>query len=108
MSRMRLASSAIALTLIVSAFSGCAPVDVHSPQIRGVGYVRLDAIVKKHPLYGQLSQIDDAIAAINLASLGPHVPKSAAELAKDTTELNKELQAAQQRANTILTQKQAG
>jgi hypothetical protein len=108
MSRMRLASSATALALVfVAASAGCARVDVHSPSIRGIGYVRLDEIVKHHPLYGQLSQLDDGIAAINLAAMPPHVPRSAAEVAKDVTVLNAQLKAAQDRANKILAQKQA-
>jgi hypothetical protein len=84
--------------------SGC--VNVHSSSIRGTGYVRVDEVVKHHPLYPQLSQLDDAIAAINLQAAAPHVPLSAAQIAQQTKELNRELQAAQIRANKILAQKQ--
>ena len=38
--------------------------------VRGTGYVRIDDVVKHHPLYPQLSQLDDAIAAINLSRGG--------------------------------------
>ncbi|HEY1884358.1 MAG TPA: hypothetical protein VGG51_15115 [Candidatus Cybelea sp.] len=85
--------------------SGCG-VNVHSAAIRGTGYVRLDEAVKRHPLYPQLSQIDDAIAAINLQSSGPHVPLTARQIATQTAELNRELRAAQDRTNKILAQKQ--
>ncbi|MGB6520714.1 MAG: hypothetical protein WBE83_02950 [Candidatus Cybelea sp.] len=85
--------------------SGCG-VNVHSAAIRGTGYVRLDEAVKRHPLYPQLSQIDDAIAAINLRSSGPHVPLTARQITTQTAELNRELRAAQGRANKILAQKQ--
>ena len=85
--------------------SSCAP-NVHSPSVRGVGYVRVDAVVKHHPLYAQLAQINDAIAAINLAAAAPHVPLSAAQITQQTKELNTELRDAQARANKILAQKQ--
>lgn len=101
-------SRAFALAAIIAiAGTSCSRVDVNSPQIRGVGYVRLDDVVKHHPLYGQLSQIDDAIAAINLAASAPQVPRSAKEIAQDVKQLNGELKAAQARANKILAQKQA-
>jgi hypothetical protein len=86
--------------------SGCTSVNVHSPSVRGTGYVRLEDVVKHHPLYPQLSQLDDAIAAINLGAAAPHVPLSAAQLAQQTQQLNVELQAAQNRANKILAYKQ--
>jgi hypothetical protein len=95
---MALCAPAVSLT-------GCG-VNVHSAAIRGTGYVRLDDVVKKHPLYSQLSQIDDAIAAINLQIAGPHVPLGAKQIAAQTAELNRELRAAQDRANKILAAKQ--
>jgi hypothetical protein len=99
---------ALALTLIAAgALQACAPVDVNSPQIRGIGFVRLDEIVKHHPLYAQLSGIDDAIAALNLEALAPAVPRSAGQIAGATKDLNAQLVAAQSRANKILAQKQA-
>ena len=49
--------------MIGAAVGGCG-VNVHSASIRGTAYVRLDDAVKKHPLYPQLTQFDDAIAAI--------------------------------------------
>jgi hypothetical protein len=104
MSKMRSRSR----LLVVAAFlatAGCAP-NVHSSAIRGAGYVRVDDVVKHHPLYPQLSQLDDAIAAINLQSAAPHVPLGAAQIAAQTAELNRELRAAQIRANAILAQKQ--
>ena len=106
---MRSASKALALLLTLSTagtLAACARVDVNSPQIRGIGFVRLDEVVKRHPLYGQLSGIDDAIAALNLAALGPQVPRSAAQIASQTKALNAQLKAAQDRANKIISQKQ--
>jgi hypothetical protein len=71
-----------------------------------MGYVRVDEVVKHHPLYSQLGQLNDAIAAIDLQAAAPHVPLSASQIAQQTQELNRELQAAQLRANKILAQKQ--
>lgn len=62
--------------------------------------------MKHHPLYGQLSQLDDGIAAIELAAAAPHVPLSASQIATQTADLNRELRDAQTRANRILAQKQ--
>jgi len=106
MSKMRL-SKAVAAALLVSALAACnRPPDVNSPSVRGIGYVRVDDIVKKHPLYGQLSQIDDAMNALQMQSLGPAVPRTPAEIAKETQRLNGELRTAQDRANATLRQKQ--
>lgn len=97
-----------AVVLIALAAAGCAQQQHASdPNVRGIGYVRLDDVLKKHPLYPQLSQIQDAIDALDLKSLGPAaVPRSSAQIAQQTRELNQELQQAQNRANSILHQKQ--
>src|SRR5579862_1113828 len=104
MSKMRLRSKTLACA-VLAVVAGCAP-NVHSSTVRGTGYVRVDEIVKHHPLYTQLSQLDDAIAAINLASVAPHVPMSASQIAARTAQLNRELYDAQVRANKVLALKQ--
>jgi hypothetical protein len=104
MSKMSSASNVRALVALIL-LAGCSP-NVHSSAVRGTGYVRLDEAVKHHPLYAQLSQLDDAIAAIGLQAAGPQVPKGARQIAVQTAELNRELRAAQERANKILAQKQ--
>jgi len=115
MSKMSSANSGSRLfrTLIALAWAGaaalspvgCAP-NIHSAAIRGTGYVRLDDAVKHDPLYPQLSQLDGAIAAIDLQFAAPQVPLGARQIAAQTAELNRELRAAQNRANKILAQKQ--
>jgi hypothetical protein len=104
---MRLSSLA-PLALAALAIAGCAqqprPDD---PNVRGIGYVRVDEVLKKHPLYTQLSQLQDAIDALGLQSLGPGaVPRTQAQISQQTQELNRELTQAQSRANAILRQKQ--
>jgi hypothetical protein len=95
----------MAFGMAAVSLSACG-VNVHSAAIRGTGYVRLDEVVKRHPLYSQVSQLDDAIAAITLRSAAPSVPLGARQIAAQTEELNRELRAAQIRTNKILAQKQ--
>jgi Outer membrane protein (OmpH-like) len=86
--------------------AGCAHVDPHAANIRGVAYVRVDEIVKHHPLYAQLDQLNDAIAAINLEASLPHAPLSAAEIAAQTQALNAQVKAAQEKVQSVLGAKQ--
>ena len=55
---------AIGLCAAAGSLSACG-VNVHSAAVRGVGYVRIDEAVKRDPLYSQLSQLDDAMAAVD-------------------------------------------
>jgi len=100
-----LSKTAAALVLSCAALAACGP-NVHSASVRGTGYVRLDEVVKHHPLYPQLSQLEQAIAAIDLSSLRPKVPLSAKEITAQTADLNRQLRDAGVRANKILAQKQ--
>ena len=88
------------------AFVGCSRVDVHSAQVRGVAYVRVDEVIKHHPLYPQVKQLENAVAAINLEATMPRAPLSPQEIAQQTVVLNKQLKDAQNRANAIIQQKQ--
>jgi len=96
---------AIGLSLAAASLPACG-VNVHSAAVRGAGYVRIDEAIKRDPLYPQISQLDEAIAAITLKSSAPSVPLGARQIAAQTQELNRELRAAQDRANKILAQKQ--
>lgn len=101
-------SKLAALALAALAVAGCAhQPSADDPKVRGIGYVRVNDVLKKHPLYPQLSQIQDAIDGLGLKSLGPNaVPRSQSQIAQQTKELNRELQQAQDRANGVLRQKQ--
>lgn len=101
-------SNLAVLALAALAIAGCAhQPSADDPTVRGIGYVRVNDVLKKHPLYPQLSQIQDAIDGLGLKSLGPSaVPRTGAQIAQQTKELNHELQQAQDRANSILRQKQ--
>ena len=74
--------------------------------MRGVAYVRVDDVIKHDPLYPQLDQFNNAIAAINFEASLPHAPLTPAQIAAQTKDLNTQLQAAQARANSIIQSKQ--
>ena len=99
----KLVTSALCAAILLG---GCSHVDVHSDAVRGVAYIRIDDVIKAHPLYPQLKQINDAIAAIDLDATAPRAPLSPQEVATQTQELNKELKDAQDRANQIIGAKQ--
>lgn len=87
-------------------FAACSHVDVHSNSVRGVAYVRVDDVIKHHPLYPQVKQIEDAMTAITLEATIPRAPLTPAEIATQTKALNQQLKDAQDRASRIIQQKQ--
>ncbi|MBV8245243.1 MAG: OmpH family outer membrane protein [Candidatus Eremiobacteraeota bacterium] len=102
-----LCAAGIAVALLSSATACARAPRADDATVRGIGYVRLEEVVKKHPLYGQLAQIDSDIDALSLSTLPVAIPRSGAEFAQQTKELNDELRAAQERANGIIAQKQS-
>jgi hypothetical protein len=71
-----------------------------------VGYVRMDQLIKSHPLYPQLSAYERSIEALSLREIGPGIAASGSELAKQEAELQGELKAAADRTNRLLKEKQ--
>jgi hypothetical protein len=68
-----------------------------------VGFVRLEPLVKKHPLYGQLATLDEDIAALELRAAGSAVAAgSSAEIAAQEGEIRKQFDAATARAKGSL------
>lgn len=92
----------IAFCALGAGLSGCNRLDVNSARVRGIAYVRMDDVVKHDPLYPQLSRIDDAIAMVTLANAGPRVPHSAAEIARESADLQAQLAAAKTRTQQIV------
>ncbi len=84
------------------ALGGCARVDVHAPNVRGIAYIRMDDVMKHHPLYPQLKQLEESIAAINLEATLPHAPLSPAEIAAQTKDLNAQFKAAEDRTSKTI------
>ncbi len=90
-----------------SAVSPSATASVN-PSFARVGYVRMEDLIKKHPLYGQLAHYDETIEALSLrtalGSNGPALP--AAELAKEDRALQAALDEARARTTKLLNEKQ--
>jgi hypothetical protein len=76
-----------------------------SPGAGRIGYVRMDDLVRKHPLFGQLAQYDANIAALNLSSLVPHVLAGSPALKAQEDRLQAQLQAAAKRTEALLAAK---
>jgi hypothetical protein len=71
-----------------------------------VGYVRMDALLKRHPLYSQLARLDDDMAALQLKSIGTGPTLAPAALKKEQAALQREFQQASDRAKAELDRKQ--
>jgi hypothetical protein len=73
-----------------------------------VGFVRMEPLLKKHPLYGSLAKLDDDIVALQLRAAGSEVAAgSSAQLAAQDAELRKQFDAATERARKALDALQA-
>jgi ElaB/YqjD/DUF883 family membrane-anchored ribosome-binding protein len=72
-----------------------------------VGYVRMDDLLKKHPLYGQLARLDDDMQAIRLKAVGESLSHSGDDIAREQAELQRELDQAVQRTKKALADEQA-
>jgi hypothetical protein len=104
---------ALALAACAPAFlvlSGCSRAATQpGPAASGsgaVGYVRMEELVQKHPLYDQLARYDRSIDAFNLTSTAPQVVKNDPQLAQREAALQKELHDAADRTQKLLGQKQ--
>ena len=114
MSQARSSNVGRALLGLVAAcgFAACAhqsasPVESPKPAANGhVGYVRMDDLVKKHPLYSQLARLDEDLAALQLKSVGSNIARSGADLAVEEKRLQNELDLAATRTKTALAAKQ--
>jgi len=71
-----------------------------------VGYVRMEELVHKHPLYDQLARYDRSIEAFDLAAIAPQVAKTDPHLAEREAALQKELHDAADRTQKLLGEKQ--
>jgi hypothetical protein len=102
---------AIAALGCALALTSCAPSATQNaepspnPAAASVGYVRMDALIKRHPLYAQLARYDDDIAALNLTTIVPQAVAAGPELARREAELQQQLDAAGKRTNDLLQQK---
>jgi hypothetical protein len=76
--------------------------------VGAVGYVRMDDLVRRHPLYSELARLDEDMAALQFNSVGsntgPTLPPD--RLRKEQTAIQREFEAASNRAKLALKQKQ--
>jgi len=70
-----------------------------------IGYLRMDDVIKHHPLYPQLAQYDQNIDALTLGGTVPHA-LAGADVKKQQALIAKELQDAANRTKALLDQKQ--
>jgi hypothetical protein len=97
---------AVAALAALAACAKSAPPPASSPSPDGrVGYVRMDDLVRKHPLYGQLAQYDANIAALNLKGIVPTALAAGPQLAHEEAVLNAQLNAAAKRTDALLAAK---
>ena len=100
----------IAATLAVAVLAACTNASTKpGPAASGsgaVGYVRMEELVQKHPLYDQLARYDRSIDAFNLTAIAPQVAKTDPHLAERERELQKELHDAADRTQKLLGEKQ--
>ena len=71
-----------------------------------VGYVRMEELVQKHPLYDQLARYDRSIEAFDLAAAVPRAATTDPHLAERERDLQKQLKDAADRTTKLLEQKQ--
>ena len=71
-----------------------------------VGYVRMETLVKAHPLYPQLAHLDEDVAALQLKSVGPQIAASGGDIAREERVLQHDLDVAAERTKRALGQRQ--
>lgn len=104
---MKAAVSLATLALVLAGCNSSAPpaTSASAGTPAAVGYVRMDELIKKHPLYPQLARYDADIAALNLTTIVPQAVAAGPDLARREAELERELDAAGKRTNALLQQK---
>jgi hypothetical protein len=71
-----------------------------------VGYVRMEELVRKHPLYDQLARYDRSIEAFDLTATAPRALVADPRLRDQEKQLQKQLHDAADRTQKLLDQKQ--
>ena len=100
----------LAAAAALAGVAGCA----HPPAQTGstgtnagvIGYVHMDELVQKHPLYDQLARYDRSIQAFDLSTTTPQVASRDPQVLAREKELEKELNDAANRTKALLDQKQ--
>ena len=104
--RLRIVAAALLFTSGCTHAESSAPAGSVARSTGAVGYVRMDDLVKRHPLYGQLARLDDDMAALQLKSVGGAQSVSPEDLAREQKQLQAELDRATDRTRAALKEKQ--
>jgi hypothetical protein len=99
----------IAAIAAVALVSACGPKAPPASSMSGggpVGYVRMEELVQKHPLYDQLARYDRSIEAFDLSATVPRVAASDPEMRARERDLEKQLDDAANRTKTLIDAKQ--
>ncbi len=99
----------VAVLAAVAALVACGKSSPPASSLSGggaVGYVRMEELVQKHPLYDQLARYDRSIEAFDLNSTVPRVAGNEAEMRQRERDLVKQLDEAANRTKTLLDAKQ--
>lgn len=101
---MRYPLAVLALGMLAACAHGGTPAAAPSGSGQ-VGYVRMNDLVRKHPLYGQLAAYETNIQALDLGAIVPHAAAADPDLKRQEALLQQQLAAAAKRTDTILQQK---
>jgi hypothetical protein len=99
----------IVATAALAALAACTHQAQSGPAASGsgvVGYVRMDELVHKHPLYDQLARYDRSIDAFDLAATAPKAVAADPQLAARDRALQKQLLDAADRTKKLIDEKQ--
>ncbi|MDB5092790.1 MAG: hypothetical protein JWO85_891 [Candidatus Eremiobacteraeota bacterium] len=100
----------LAALLAVAALAACgrpaSTVTTTAPGTGTIGYVRMEELVQKHPLYDQLARYDRSIEAFDLTSTAPRLAATDPHLREREVQLERALSAAADRTKKLLEQKQ--
>jgi hypothetical protein len=106
--RLRIAAAA-SLAVAACALAACGRSNQPAPLATGaaaVGYVRMDELVHKHPLYDQLARYERSIEAFDLTATAPQIASSDPTFRRRELELQKQLNDAADRTTKLINQKQ--
>jgi hypothetical protein len=104
---MRYALAVLALGTLAACAHGGSPAEAPSAASGSgkVGYVRMNDLVRKHPLYPQLTAYETNIEALDLGAVVPHAAAAEPDLRRQEVLLQQQLAAAAKRTDTLLQQK---
>jgi outer membrane OmpH-like protein len=99
----------IVATAALAALAACSHQAAQGPGASGpgaVGYVRMEELVHKHPLYDQLARYDRSIDAFDLAATAPKAVAADPRLAERDRALQQQLLDAAGRTKALINEKQ--